>query len=128
MTNEDFVVVGSEDENESTGGKSSKAQKQHVDEPPAAGDGSDGYTWSRRLVFRAKLTMHTAFERADNADPAAVTALAVSKDHKTIYVGDEKGRVFSWSVSSKPGKGATNLSVDSLKFGGLHLMFTLCNN
>ena len=66
---------------------------------------SDGYTWSRQLVFRAKLTMHTAFERPDNVDPAAVTALAVSKDHRTIYVGDEKGRVFSWSVSSRPGKG-----------------------
>jgi hypothetical protein len=66
---------------------------------------SDGYTWSRQLLFRAKLTMHTAFERPDNIDPAAVTALAVSKDHRTIYVGDEKGRVFSWSVSSRPGKG-----------------------
>ena len=68
--------------------------------------GSDGYVWVRQLVFRAKLTMHTAFERADNASPAAVTALAVSKDHKTVYVGDEKGRVFSWTVSGRPsGKG-----------------------
>ena len=32
-----------------------------------------------QLVFRAKLTQHTAFERADNTEPAAVTALAVSK-------------------------------------------------
>ena len=67
----------------------------------------DGYTWSRQvitqynylvlqkchtiksnifidnnnhqLVFRAKLTQHTAFERADNTEPAAVTALALSK-------------------------------------------------
>jgi hypothetical protein len=70
----------------------------------------DGYVWQRRLVFRAKLTMHTAFERADNVDPAAVTALAVSKDHRTIYVGDEKGRVFSWAVSSKPGKGESRKS------------------
>ena len=49
--------------------------------------------------------MHTAFERKDNADPAAVTALSVSRDHRTVYVGDEKGRVWSWAVSSKPGKG-----------------------
>lgn len=68
----------------------------------------DGYTWSKRLVFRARLTMHTAFERKDNTEPAAVTALAVSRDHRTVYVGDEKGRVFSWSVSSKPGKGTHN--------------------
>lgn len=65
----------------------------------------DGYEWKRQLVFRAKLTMHTAFERPDNADPAAVTALAVGRDHRTVYVGDERGRVFSWSVASKPGKG-----------------------
>jgi WD40 repeat protein len=65
----------------------------------------DGYTWSRQLVFRAKLTMHTAFERSDNSEPAAVTALAVSKDHRNLYVGDDRGRVFSWQVSNKPGKG-----------------------
>ena len=65
----------------------------------------DGYMWSRQLVFRAKLTLHTAFYRSDNCEPAAVTALAMSKDHRTLYVGDDRGRVFSWSVSSKPGKG-----------------------
>ena len=31
-----------------------------------------------------------------------MTSLAVSRDHKTVYVGDEKGRVFSWTVSAKP--------------------------
>ncbi len=66
---------------------------------------SDGYTWKRQLVFRAKLTMHTAFERPDNVEPAAVTALAISKDHRTVYVGDERGRVFNWTVASKAGKG-----------------------
>ena len=30
-------------------------------------------------MFRSKLTMHTAFERKDNKDPAAVTAIALSK-------------------------------------------------
>ena len=65
----------------------------------------DGYTWSRQLVFRAKLTMHTAFERRDNTEPAAVTSLAVSKDHRTLFVGDDRGRVFSWAVGNKPGKG-----------------------
>ena len=51
--------------------------------------------------------------RADNVEPASVTALAVSKDHRTIYVGDDKGRVFSWVVSSKPGKGQeSKLDID----------------
>ena len=66
-----------------------------------SGSNEDGYSWKRQLVFRAKLTMHTAFERSDNVEPAAVTALSVSKDHRTIFVGDERGRVFSWSVASK---------------------------
>jgi hypothetical protein len=80
----------------------------------------DGYTWSRQLVFRAKLTMHTAFERSDNSEPAAVTALAVSKDHRNLYVGDDRGRVFSWQVSNKPGKG--DQFVISVKFGSVFLI------
>lgn len=38
-----------------------------------------GFKWQRQLVFRSKLTMHTAYDRKDNAEPASVTALAVSK-------------------------------------------------
>lgn len=40
---------------------------------------SAGYRWERQLVFRSKLTMHTAFDRKDNAHPAEITALGVSK-------------------------------------------------
>ena len=43
-----------------------------------------------QLVFRAKLTQHTAFERADNTEPAAVTALALSKyDHHHRDIEDD---------------------------------------
>ncbi|XP_076326045.1 WD repeat and FYVE domain containing 3 bchs isoform X2 [Tachypleus tridentatus] len=63
-----------------------------------------GFKWECQLVFRSKLTMHTAFDRRDNAEPAAVVALAISKDHRTIYVGDSRGRVFSWSVTDQPGR------------------------
>lgn len=38
-----------------------------------------GYRWERQLVFRSKLTMHTAFDRKDNAHPAEITSLAISK-------------------------------------------------
>ncbi|PNF28583.1 hypothetical protein B7P43_G09382 [Cryptotermes secundus] len=64
----------------------------------------EGFKWQRQLVFRSKLTMHTAYDRKDNAEPASITALAVSKDHRTVYVGDTRGRVFSWSVSDQPGR------------------------
>lgn len=32
--------------------------------------------------------MHTAYDRKDNTEPASITALAVSKDHRTLYVGE----------------------------------------
>ncbi|KAL3875787.1 hypothetical protein ACJMK2_033704 [Sinanodonta woodiana] len=64
----------------------------------------DGFRWQRQLVFRSKLTMHTAYERKDNKDPAPITSLAISRDHKTVYVGDGKGRIFSWTVTDQPGK------------------------
>uniref|UniRef100_A0A3Q2XQ69 FYVE-type domain-containing protein n=1 Tax=Hippocampus comes TaxID=109280 RepID=A0A3Q2XQ69_HIPCM len=64
--------------------------------------------WERQLVFRSKLTMHTAFDRKDNAHPAEISALAISKDHSKILVGDGRGRVFSWSVSDQPGRSAAD--------------------
>ncbi|XP_054466267.1 WD repeat and FYVE domain-containing protein 3 [Anoplopoma fimbria] len=67
-----------------------------------------GYRWERQLVFRSKLTMHTAFDRKDNAQPAEITSLAISKDHSKILVGDGRGRVFSWSVSDQPGRSAAD--------------------
>lgn len=48
-----------------------------------------GFHWQRQLVFRSKLTMHTAYDRKDNTEPASITALAVSKDHRTLYVGED---------------------------------------
>lgn len=60
-----------------------------------------GHRWTPKLVFNSKLTMHTAFERKDNKEPAAITCLAVSRDHKNVFVGDARGRIFSWSVSDK---------------------------
>lgn len=67
-----------------------------------------GFKWQRQLVFRSKLTMHTAYDRKDNTEPASITALAVSRDHRTVYVGDARGRVFSWSVCDQPGRGVAD--------------------
>ena len=38
-----------------------------------------GFKWKRQLILRSKLTMHTAFDRKDNPEPASVTSLAISK-------------------------------------------------
>ena len=73
--------------------------------------------------------MHTAFERADNVDPAGVTSLAISKDHKNVYVGDDKGRVFMWSVSSKPGKGNTVFLTSSfLMLSSMTIAIHVCSS
>lgn len=58
-----------------------------------------GHKWTAKLMFSSKLTMHTAFERKDNKEPAAITCLAISKDHRNVFVGDARGRIFSWSVN-----------------------------
>ncbi|XP_070185825.1 WD repeat and FYVE domain-containing protein 3-like isoform X2 [Littorina saxatilis] len=68
----------------------------------------EGFRWQRQLMFRSKLTMHTAFERKDNKEPAAVTAIAISRDHKTVYVGDGRGRIFNWTVTDQPGRVAAD--------------------
>ncbi|XP_050346639.1 WD repeat and FYVE domain-containing protein 3 isoform X1 [Nymphalis io] len=57
-----------------------------------------GVTWVRRLVLRGKLTMHTAYERRDNACPASVTAVAAARSGRGLAVGDARGRIFRWSA------------------------------
>ena len=61
--------------------KTSQSSFEHMTGPGNPGKRClrDGFRWQKQLVFRSKLTMHTAFERKDNKEPAAVTALAVSK-------------------------------------------------
>lgn len=83
-----------------------------------------GYRWVAKLIFASKLTMHTAYERKDNKEPAAITCLAISKDHRTVFVGDARGRIFSWSVNENKSLSdhwikddvATNCSTCSAKF------------
>ena len=51
-----------------------------------------GFHWQRQLVFFcSKLTMHTAFERKDNKDPAVVTAIAVSRQ---VYLYGRQSRMY----------------------------------
>ncbi|XP_072939310.1 WD repeat and FYVE domain-containing protein 3 [Epargyreus clarus] len=66
--------------------------------PPKETPSEWGVRWRRRLVLRGKLTMHTAFERRDNACPAAVTAAAAARSGRGLAVGDARGRIFRWSA------------------------------
>jgi WD40 repeat protein len=65
---------------------------------------ASGRSWRRSLAERAKLTMHTAVARPDNKHPAAISCLSISRDHRTLLVGDERGRIYSWSVTEASGK------------------------
>ncbi|KAL5107634.1 WD repeat and FYVE domain-containing protein 3 [Taenia crassiceps] len=65
--------------------------------------------WRRQLTLRADLTVHTAFDRSDTA-PLPLMALAISRDHRSVLVGDAKGRVFAWSV---PGGGSGGSGSDA---------------
>ena len=38
-----------------------------------------GTNYSSAMIFRTKLTMHTAYDRQDNSEPASITSLAISK-------------------------------------------------
>lgn len=54
-----------------------------------------GHKWERQLVFRSKLTMHTAFDRKDNLQPAEITALAISKYDFFLNLDLIKNRSFT---------------------------------
>lgn len=100
-----FVLVDSDGEDEPlppVGGKNNPFTTRKIRNE--ANVLRDGFRWQRQLVFRSKLTMHTAYDRKDNAEPASITALSVSRDHRTVYVGDARGRVFSWSLTEAPGR------------------------
>lgn len=51
------------------------------------------YCWRRELYLRMALS-----RRQGKIMPAAVTSLLISKDHRTIYVGDASGRISSWTT------------------------------
>lgn len=67
----EFVVISQADAKD--------AMKASLGSPSPAHRLREGFHWQRQLVFRSKLTMHTAFERKDNKEPASITALAMSR-------------------------------------------------
>ncbi|CAI5448055.1 unnamed protein product [Caenorhabditis angaria] len=66
--------------------------------------GDDTQKYVRVLVQRTALTMHTAFNRPDNIHPAPITAIAPSRDHKCLYIGDGIGRVWCWQSGEGGGR------------------------
>ncbi|XP_058056243.1 WD repeat and FYVE domain-containing protein 3 [Anopheles bellator] len=88
--------------------KGTKENKDHKMTKTKPGDdfsnstqyyGTDNNRWNRKLLLRKELTTHTAYDRKNNSEPASVTALAISKDHQCVYIGDARGRIFAWTVT-----------------------------
>jgi len=46
----------------------------------------EGHIWQRRLAFRGKLTMHTAYDRKDNTEPASITSISVSRSVYNVMI------------------------------------------
>uniref|UniRef100_A0A8R1HLC7 WD repeat and FYVE domain-containing protein 3 n=1 Tax=Caenorhabditis japonica TaxID=281687 RepID=A0A8R1HLC7_CAEJA len=65
---------------------------------------TSGSSFVRVLVQRTALTMHTAFNRPDNVHPAPITAIAPSRDHRSLFVGDGIGRVWCWQSGEGGGR------------------------
>ncbi|XP_072138983.1 WD repeat- and FYVE domain-containing protein 4 isoform X2 [Mobula birostris] len=57
-----------------------------------------GYRWERCLVLCQKLNRTGGQSRRPSTRSPAVTALAISRNHTKLYVGDSWGRVYAWSV------------------------------
>ncbi|XP_067828723.1 WD repeat- and FYVE domain-containing protein 4 [Heptranchias perlo] len=58
----------------------------------------NGYRWERNAVLCRELSRNDALSGKQNKRNPAVTALAISRNHAKLFVGDSWGRVYSWSV------------------------------
>eukprot|EP00063_Salmo_salar_P079374 XP_014054209.1 PREDICTED: WD repeat- and FYVE domain-containing protein 4 isoform X3 [Salmo salar] len=69
------------------------------DEPAMNIDGMSGpgQSWERHLVLCRPLNRSEAVSRRRYKNNPAVTALAMSRTHATLLVGDGWGRVFTWT-------------------------------
>ncbi|KAK4337141.1 hypothetical protein RND71_043359 [Anisodus tanguticus] len=52
-----------------------------------------GFQWSRQLILQNELFVNVK-------EKAAISSIIISKDNKTLFVGDTKGRLFSFVVAN----------------------------
>jgi len=57
-----------------------------------------GHRWQKNLALCRELDVSLALTGKPSKTSPAVTALAVSRNHTRLLVGDEKGRIFCWSA------------------------------
>uniref|UniRef100_A0A914HM60 WD repeat and FYVE domain-containing protein 3 n=1 Tax=Globodera rostochiensis TaxID=31243 RepID=A0A914HM60_GLORO len=69
-------------------------QQRDVQCPPI---GMEAVQWRRTFRLRRILSEHTAFT-AGNSQPAPITAIRATKDHRSLLIGDGIGRIWMWSI------------------------------
>uniref|UniRef100_A0A183C1L8 Uncharacterized protein n=1 Tax=Globodera pallida TaxID=36090 RepID=A0A183C1L8_GLOPA len=69
-------------------------QQRDVQCPPI---GMEEIRWRRTFRLRRILSEHTAFT-AGNSQPAPITAIRATKDHRSLLIGDGIGRIWMWSI------------------------------
>ncbi|XP_078386858.1 WD repeat- and FYVE domain-containing protein 4 [Cetorhinus maximus] len=57
-----------------------------------------GHGWERHLAFRGRLSRNNGLPGKPSKRVPAITALAISRNHAKLLVGDSWGRVYCWSV------------------------------
>nr|AAH32420.1 WDFY4 protein [Homo sapiens] len=68
------------------------------EEPPAQPPSPRGHKWEKNLALSRELDVSIALTGKPSKTSPAVTALAVSRNHTKLLVGDERGRIFCWSA------------------------------
>ena len=82
----DFELVSESDVNQALDTMKQQQERVGWKAPSPQQQLREGFVWQKQLVFRSKLTMHTAFERKDNKEPAAVTCISVAKWVEALVV------------------------------------------
>ncbi|XP_028916530.1 WD repeat- and FYVE domain-containing protein 4 isoform X1 [Ornithorhynchus anatinus] len=69
-------------------------------EPTTKALDQKGNTWEKSLVLCRELDISVALTGKPSKTNPAITALAVSRNQTKIFAGDEKGRIFCWSMDA----------------------------
>ncbi|XP_064419150.1 WD repeat- and FYVE domain-containing protein 4 [Latimeria chalumnae] len=65
-----------------------------------ASEEKNGKKWEKHLVLSRELNRNGGTRGKQSKCPPAVTALTISRDQSKLLVGDESGRVYSWSMEN----------------------------
>uniref|UniRef100_A0A8C2MGP4 WD repeat and FYVE domain containing 4 n=1 Tax=Cricetulus griseus TaxID=10029 RepID=A0A8C2MGP4_CRIGR len=97
-----FIITGSKDGMvriwKTEDMKMSVPRKAVTEEPSTEPLSPRGHKWAKNLALSRELDVSVALSGKPSKASPAVTALAITRNQTKLLVGDEKGRIFCWSV------------------------------